>query len=327
MLKAFDYTERTLPNMPIQNKAIFRKEKKLALQYVMNHPQEKAEENICPVCGSKHLKWIFHRWDVDYYICRQCSSISVPVDQEIVNGYLAMDEMKELRTSKIYQEEAEARRAEIWDELLLWLRYRAYRYLNNNTRLAVMDFGNRYWGLSNRFKELGDGKSYMLMDSILVAGQQAGRINEPVDIALYINQLQHETDPIKSLKKIGDKLADTGLLFLSTRLGSGFDVMTLKGGLDNVFPYEHILLPSRKGLELLLDKAGYELLEIVTPGMMDMQYVMDNHERIDEGNLFARYLVEDADSATIMDFQRFLQKAGLSSFAQVVARKKTGEQR
>lgn len=325
MLRAFDYTEQALPSMPIQNKKIFREEKRLALQYVMNYPQEKAGEKRCPVCGSEHLKWIFHRWDVDYYICRQCLSIFAPVDQKIVDGYLAMDEMKELRISKTYQKEAEVRRADSWDELLLWFRYRAYRYLGKNTGLSILDFGDRYWGLSNRFKELENGKNYVLIDSILTTGQQADCINGQADIALYINQLQHETEPVRSLKKIGSRLSGKGLLFLNTRLGSGFDVMTLKGGLDNVFPYEHVLLPSRKGLELLLDKAGFELLEIVTPGVMDMQYVMDNHERIDEGNLFARYLVEDADSATVMDFQRFLQKAGLSSFAQLVARKKAEE--
>lgn len=326
MLKAFDYTEQAISDIPIQSRTFFREEKRLALQYVMNNTQRKIKEKICPVCGNYYLKWIFHRWDVDYYMCRCCSSIFVPVEQEIVNGYLDMSEMKKLRTCKEYQEEAEVRRADIWDELLLWIKYRSYRYLSKNTKLAVMDFGNRYWGLSNRFKELGSEKSYMLMDSILIADQRTDCINESIDVALYINQLQHETNPIESLRKIKGKLSDKGLLFLSTRLGSGFDVMTLKGGLDNVFPYEHVLLPSRKGLELLLDKAGYELLEIVTPGVMDMQYVMDNQERIEEDNLFARYLVEDADKATIRDFQRFLQKAGLSSFAQLVARKKTAEE-
>lgn len=326
MLKAFDYTEQALPGMPIQNKTFFRKEKGLALQYVTKHPPKKVEEEICPVCGSRHLKWLFHRWDVNYYMCRQCSSIFAPVAQEIINGYLDMDEMKELRTSKTYQEEAEARRAGLWDDLLLWVKYRSYRYLNKNTKLAIMDYGNRYWGLSNRLKELGTEKSYVLVDSILTDIQQTDCMDGQADIVLYINQLQHEPNPIKALKKIRSKLSDTGLLFLSTRLGSGFDVITLKGGLDNIFPYEHILLPSRKSLEPLLEQAGYELLEIVTPGVMDMQYIMDNHERIDEDNFFARYLVEDADRATVMDFQRFLQKAGLSSFAQVVARKKMSEE-
>ena len=323
MLRAFDYSEQLFPEKPIQNAALFGEEKRLALQYVMNHARAGKVKKTCPVCQSQRCNWLFHRWDIDYYMCAQCASIFIPAQGETVQGYLGMGEMKELRASEAYQEAAEERRAGIWDEMVLWIKYRLYRYLDKNTGLTVADLGNRYWGLYHRIKNSGIGEKYQLKESILGAGRPWEEEDGSFDVILYINQLQHEVDPMKTLKRIRERISGNGLLFLSTRLGSGFDVMTLKGGLDNIFPYEHVLLPSRKGLEILLDEAGFELLEIVTPGMMDMQYVMDNKGRIEEGNLFARYLVQDADRATLMEFQRFLQKAGLSSFAQAVARRKT----
>ena len=46
-----------------------------------------------------------------------------------------------------------------------------------------------------------------------------------------------------------------------------------------------------------------------------------NKERVDSDNYFVKCLLESADERTKMDFQQFLQKSCLSSFAQVIAMK------
>lgn len=71
---------------------------------------------------------------------------------------------------------------------------------------------------------------------------------------------------------------------------------------------------------MILEEAGFQLLEITTPGTRDMESVLRNQERIEESNFFVKYLMRVADKRTLADFQRFLQKSGLSSFAQVVAK-------
>ena len=134
--------------------------------------------------------------------------------------------------------------------------------------------------------------------------------------------MQHEADPIITLREIGNNLKHNGLIILSTRLGSGFDILTLKGSTSDIFPYEHIMLPSKVGLEMILDEAGYELLEITTPGTRDINEVLNNQERIDDNNLFVRQLLRTADRRTLSDFQQFLQRSLMSSFAQLIARKR-----
>ena len=126
--------------------------------------------------------------------------------------------------------------------------------------------------------------------------------------------------PLNFRMRLKKDLKKGGILILNTRLGSGFDILTLKGSMDSIFPYEHIMLPSRRGLEMILDKAGYELLEITTPGTRDMESVLKNKERVEESNFFIKYLLKTADRSTLADFQKFLQKSGMSSFAQVVAK-------
>lgn len=317
MLKAYDYGEIKAGTQELQNVELFNREKSEALKFVLAHQNIGKTKVKCPVCGTEHVRYIFSRWDVDYLFCEECCSIFVPVKQELIDEYLQSEELKKIRLSSEYQEQANLRRAYIWDEFIMWVQYRIYRYLGRNTGLDVIDYGNRYVGNVERFRNSGICKNYELRNSILSIQTE---MVDKADVVLYLNQLQHESNPVSTLKNLKKSLKDDGILILNTRLGSGFDILTLKGGMDSLFPYEHIMLPSRKGLEKILDDAGFELLEITTPGTRDMEAVLKNQERIEDGNFFIKYLLKTADKATLTDFQQFLQKSGLSSFAQVVAK-------
>ncbi len=318
MLKAYDYAEPVKNKIEIKDSVLFQREKQIAQNFVISNPI-KYECHSCPICGSEHTKFIFERWDINYRYCDICKSIFVPVEQETLKKYLELKEIKELKTSKEYQKQASERRNSIWNDLVLWAEYRIFRYLGRNTELNIIDFGNKYEGFIDLFCKSKLIGNYELRNSFL--DLKTNHI-EQADVILYLNQLQHENDPIYSLSKIRESLLKDGLLILNTRLGSGFDILTLKGGTQDIFPYEHIMLPSKKGLEIILDRAGFELLEITTPGTRDMDIVMKHKERIEDSNFFIKYLIDIADVSTIADFQQFLQKSGLSSFAQVVARKR-----
>lgn len=318
MLRAYDYAEGVQSIKQLQDESLFQREKAIALKFVLEHPNGMRVTG-CPVCGSRHTEYIFSRWDTDYQFCNDCCSIFVPASRETIEEYLQLEEMKQLRISEEYQRQAEFRRAEVWDELVMWAKYRIYRYLGRNTGLDVIDYGNRYRGSVSRFRESGICARYELRDSIL---QETTERLDTADVILYMNQLQHEVNPINTLRELKKRLGGDGILILNTRLGSGFDILTLKGSMDQVFPYEHIMLPSKKGLEILLDQAGFELLEITTPGTRDMESVLRNRERIESGNFFVKYLLQTSDQSVLRDFQKFLQKSGLSSFVQVVARAK-----
>jgi len=316
MLKAYDYSEPRKRAGEIQNAELFRREKEGALKFVLSHPA-RIKTKECPVCGSKHTRFIFTRWDVDYLFCDECCGIFVPIDEETIQQYLLIEEMRELRISDNYQEQAERRRAEIWEELVVWARFRIYRYLGRNTNLDVIDYGNRYLGSIERFRRSGLCGHYELRDSIMPIETEKVPY---ADVILYMNQMQHEVSPVETLLELKKSLRKDGILIVNTRVGSGFDILTLKGSMDSIFPYEHIMLPSKRGLEMILNQAGFELLEITTPGTRDMESVLRCQERIEESNFFVKYLLRTADQSTLADFQQFLQKSGLSSFAQVVAR-------
>lgn len=319
MLKAYDYAEPSTRKKEMKDVPIFRLEKQIAQRFVMEHSVQ-PERQDCPICGSRHTKYIFERWDINYRICDECKSIYVPVANETVQEYLELKEMQKLRASDEFQQQVEESKKQHWMDFVMWAEYRIFRYLGKKTGLKVIDYGNRYSGFSRLLQQSQLVGVYELRNPLL---ELRSEHIKQADVILHLNQLQHENDPIRTITGMRDYLRDGGVLILNTRLGSGFDILTLKGATEEIFPYEHITLPSRHGLELILESAGFELLEITTPGTRDMDVVMRHKERIEEANFFIKYLLDTVDASAMSDFQQFLQKSGLSSFAQVVARKRS----
>ncbi len=317
MLKSFEYSERK-KDLKAHERNLINIEKKIAMQYVLDHPVT-VNKSCCPICGKNNNHYFFERWEVEYRFCKECGTIFVNVDEDTENGYIKLPKLIEFRNSSEYQEQEERYRATSWDELVTWLSFRSYRYLGKNKRLKILDYGNKYFGFSERIRCSKLCGKYELKESNLstITDSLSGK----ADLVLYMNQIKHEVQPSRRLLEFRELLSDDGILILSSRLGSGFDVLTLKGATESIFPYEHITLPSRKGLELLLKNCGYDVLEITTPGSQDVDAVFRNMNKVDPNNYFVRCLLETADERTKSDFQQFLQKSCLSSFAQVIAKK------
>lgn len=320
MLKAYDYLEYSPDRSSLQNPEHFKQELQIARTIVdeMSALCSKAEPR-CNVCRSTNAELFFEKWGINYYRCRDCESIFVSMEEAALEQYKTDRRLIEFRTADEYQKEAGERRDIAWDEILDWVSYRTFRYKGMNTELTISDYGNRYRELVSRIHNSSLCKNYTLKESILENSKQ-NDAHEKADIVLCLDKIQQAVNPVGELCRVNADLKTDGLLFLSTRMGTGFDILTLKDHAQ-IFPYEHVLLPSGKGLEILLNQAGFQVLEYSTPGQMDVGYVRSKAEYIDESNYFIRSLMKNGDKAAMGEFQRFLQKSGMSSHAHIVAKK------
>ena len=329
MLTAFNYyelDEESRIRKDVKDSALFHKELEIAKEFVENSTKEKGCMKECPICGNSEIGIFYEKWGVEYWRCNHCYSIFANVDESADREYKKLPALITLRTSKEYQSKAFKNRKQMWNELFDWLRFRTYRYLGKNKNLSMIDYGTRYQGLVELLNHSDMCGEYELKNSILYNEDNfydnGMRTIERADVVLCLDYIQSELQPFKLLKEIRASLKKDGLLFLSTRVGSGFDILILKENNVNVFPYEHIMLPSKEGLKIMLDEAGFELLEITTPGNFDWNYIKANKECISKEEYFLQYFLNTATPNMETDFQRFLQKSGVSSYAQVVAKLK-----
>lgn len=175
--------------------------------------------------------------------------------------------------------------------------------------------------LSQFLRESGSFSEVLTVDEMELA-HESPAVHGKVQAALLFESLDRVDEPADLVEKVSARMEQGGLLFVTGLVASGFDLAVL--GLRNLYLYppDRANCFSLEGLKKLLEDRGFSLLEVSTPGVLDVQIVRE-HLRLEpklELPAFERGLLaatEEAQSA----FQSFLQEWGLSSFARIVARK------
>ena len=143
------------------------------------------------------------------------------------------------------------------------------------------------------------------------------------DAAVLVQSLDRSDDPNRLLRTVHGNLDAGGLVFVTAQVPSGFDMSTLGLGNMYLYPPDRANCFSLRGLQTLLDRAGFDLIEVSTPGVLDVEIV---EAHIKEGvplrlSSFESPLMS-ADREGKEALQTFLQQSRMSSFARIVGSKR-----
>ena len=140
--------------------------------------------------------------------------------------------------------------------------------------------------------------------------------NNKFDFVVSLEVLEHVNKPVDFVKSINNLLKKEGYCLITTLGYEGFDILTLGENSNSISPPHHLNFPSLKGFELLFKRAGFSEVDVLTPGVLDVDIVL-NSGRITE---FIKVLKSRGDSV-VREFQEFLIKNKLSSHVWVLAKK------
>jgi hypothetical protein len=294
------------------------------------HPADLREID-CPACGAAERVPAFQKHGFSYQQCRTCGSVYVsprPTEPALQRYYLESSAAR-LRVDYFTQESAAARFDHVIESRVDWIAQLLDR--NGSRGRHFADYGTLYPSLFAEVARLGRfNKLYCveppervasLVESggVTVGWPEAGTVRA----ASVFEQLEHQAAPHAFLEAIRDLLAPGGVAFVTTRTISGFDLQTLWGKAPYIFAPDHLNLLSVEGLTTLFESAGFELIELSTPGQLDVEMVLDA-SRDDEAiqlPAFVRYLLDHRNADSLADFQAFLQRNRLSSHVRVAARR------
>jgi hypothetical protein len=298
--------------------SFFWEELKLAKLFVLKSAKPDGAAVFCPTCGTPVAEPFFAKWGLAYHLCDDCWTLFAPALSDEVKTYEKASPLTELRRGREYQDYALESRKDSWNDLSTWLEHRVFRYLGTAQGQVALVRGLRYKMLLDHLRSQPLFKRLDVKGSIVSpdAFEESG-----YDLVLYLDSIQRRLVPLAYLTQAHTFLRPGGRLFLTARVSTGFDVLSLQGRTDTLFPYEHVFLPSVQGLTMLLQKAGFEVLECSTPGMLDVARVFRQRDALSPGDLFLRFLMSEFNERMFADFQKFLQKHGLSSSVHMVARK------
>ncbi len=133
--------------------------------------------------------------------------------------------------------------------------------------------------------------------------------------------IEHVFSPDQFLSACATILKPGGLLVLTTLNAEGFDLRILGERSRSISPPHHLNFLTPTGMALLLDRHGFALERLDTPGRLDVDLVCRYYEQSGETpeDPFVRTLLT-ADARLREELQDLLARRGLSSHLQAVAR-------
>jgi 2-polyprenyl-3-methyl-5-hydroxy-6-metoxy-1,4-benzoquinol methylase/ribosomal protein S27E len=142
------------------------------------------------------------------------------------------------------------------------------------------------------------------------------------DVIAAFEVLEHLHNPREFIEHCRRLLGSAGLLVVTCPNIRGFDVSTL-GMLSNTFDHEHLNYFYPESLAGLMQRCGFEVVDLQTPGELDVDLVRKQivcgAYRVDDQPFLRQVLLDRADELG-GPFQRFLAENRLSSHMWAVAR-------
>lgn len=289
----------------------------------------------CPACEQVNSAVEMTKHSFNYIKCKECGMlyISPRPTVEILNEYYPNSPNYKFFNDYIFPASKEIRRNKIFKPRVE----------------KVLDFCNKFGINKNKIIEIGTGFGLFCeemakanafndvvgveaSDSLAKTCQEKGfriyngllenlDINETFDVAVAFEVIEHIFNPKYFLKKISSLLNKNGLLMLTFPNWEGFDIQVLREFSCSIDP-EHLNYFTEKSISILLKTLDFEVLEILTPGELDVDIVS---KTIIKENLkvsdFVRKICVEQKETTGKNFQEFLKKNRLSSHMMVIARK------
>jgi len=264
-------------------------------------------QTICPACKSKNYQTAFNKYGFHYVQCSECMSLYVQNSLSKEELLVYNDELDEkIYTSNTYKQYLNnlAHKNSFYLEMLF------SRLFNKRVNFTIAYFGNKKYLFEKVFQnfnaviydiEIDDTKSNKQFDLII--------LDHFIEKQMGLNEI---------FSSVYSLLKENAYLYVSLRTGSGIDILTLQED-SKVYPIEHQNLLSIEGIRHLMQRNSLAIKEINTPGNLDVKNILNS----DSKNIpnFLKYLKKSYNLKAIDEFQAFIQKNLLSSFATVIAQK------
>ncbi len=287
----------------------------------------------CPGCGGKELEKAFVKLGFQYCKCSKCGSLFVsprPTAEMLRNFYKNSQAAVFWKNNVVKKTKDSRYRHQLFPtahwvlELVDEYLPEANVFLDYNSKhadfLSIISESKKFERIISVSPELPKQekvKNVMIYDNLSL-------IKEKVGIFTALEVLERIFDPIAFIKDVYDICQKGGLFFLTTNTASGFEYQILKDKSPRLHPPDRMNLLSIEAIYNRLTESGFEVIELSTPGRVDVEIVRNTLESNPDVSLpeFFEYVFKNRDESTWHSLQEFLQRNRLSSYVRVAARKK-----
>lgn len=296
-------------------------------------------EVLCPACAGGSVSDELDKIGFRYAVCADCGSLyaSPRPPAASIDAFYQDAESVAFWATSFFKETAEARREKMFRPRALLVRELAERFGLQGS--VFVDIGPGYGILLEEVQRLGcfsrvagiepspplaaicRKKGFDILENTL---ECVSNIAIDASFMTAFEVIEHLHDPYSFLAAAHQVLVPGGILMLTTLTVTGFDIQVLWEHSKSIYPPQHINLLSLDGIAKLVARAGFELVDLSTPGNLDVDIVR-NALRENPSipvSRFERHLAMQAPDNVRERFQSFLREHHLSSHVRIIARKK-----
>ncbi len=289
----------------------------------------------CPGCFNENSEFAFNKMGLDYRLCKSCGSLFVsprPADDALRLFYKESQSGIFLRKNLLGGTMG-SRSEKVFAHRIQWIIGLIEEYLPDAE--VFLDYATKYPIFLKQINSTGLFKTVIsaspecyeqedllpervdtLKSDVLAA--------DSVDVFAAFEVVERIFDPMKLFKDAYAACRRNGLFIMTSTTSSGFEYQVLGKYSPNLIPMDRLNLLSLEALMRQMKKAGFEIIEVSTPGRLDVEIVKKTYERNLDIPLhpFWQYLFHNRDINALHSLQEYLQQYQLSSHVRIAAIKR-----
>ena len=286
----------------------------------------------CPACGEEG-SFIFNKYGFNYKQCNGCKTIymSFVPDSESFNKYYSDSPSTEYWATTFYKETEDARREKLWKpkaQLIL------DKCINYDIK-KFYDIGGGYGIFAEEFAKVSEADITVIEPSVHLSKVCRSKgitviesFLENIDHSALTNErkcfvsfelFEHLDKPKLFLESLYNLMNIDDIFIFTTLSGMGLDIQVLWEDSKAISPPHHLNFFNPKSIDILLKNLGFKLVEVTTPGKLDISIMNNSLDKIKDN--FWKNFLEYSNELELENMQKYLSTNLLSSHMMVVCQK------
>ena len=315
----------------IRPKEIFNKYLNLSKQDALRFEKSEFETFKCVACDSEDIENKIIKDGFVYQRCNDCGSLfcNPRPSQKILDNFYRTSISANYWFNDFLPLVEEARREKIFSKKAVLLKNMIRENGIQIERLCDVGAGSGifleelqkilpqldYWAI-----EPGEVSSSLIRKKgftiLQKSVEEAIEWHATFDFVVSLEVFEHVYKPEEFITSIFNLLNESGYCLITSLGCEGFDILALGKNSNSISPPHHLNFLSIKGFEILFKKIGFSEVIITTPGVLDVDIVINSGLKSDLLNV-----MQNRGSEAMEDFQELLIKHKLSSHIWVLAKK------
>ena len=288
----------------------------------------------CPSCGRKGT-FSFNKDGFSFDECDTCKTLYVSPrpDKNSFDAYYTDSESSKFWATTFYKATQDNRRKMLWEPKAKLILEKLKNYAPTSD--IILDIGGGYGVFMEEFLKLHSIKHLVVEPSQYLSSVcrdknlnvlekflediSVKELEEGKKVFVSFELFEHLHDPKVFLETLYHLMGANDIFIFTTLSGMGLDIQALWEDAKAISPPMHLNFFNPKSIQSLLEDIGFSVLEVTTPGKLDVNILENNYDKIKDK--FWKNFIDYSNQEEKETMQQFISAQKLSSHMMIVCQK------